>query len=158
MARQQAKATVRPQLNKDMLVPVASFTTGHLVYINTRNGMEWNWHGFGATDDIELGELITMKSAQPKFIYEPWLIILNDEVVDYLGLTSFYETLMKPDDVDRVFSLPDKEMEELLTNAPSGVKRVVALRAKELIEKNEFDSIRKKNIIERLFKVKLTQE
>jgi hypothetical protein len=157
MARQKTLNT-KQQLEKDMLVPVANFTNGILIYVNKRNGMEWKWEGFGAVDEIELSELITIKSSQPKFLYEPWMFILDSDVVDHLGLTKMYENLMKPDDIDKIFQLSNDKIEELLQNAPSGMKQVIALRARDLMKQGKFDSLSKKRIIERVLNIKFDAE
>jgi hypothetical protein len=155
MARQSKG---KQQLDKNMLVTVANFTTGGLTYVNPRTGMQWRWVGFGATDDIELSELITIKSSQPKFLTEPWMLVLNDDVVEVLGLSKMYENIIKPDEFDRIYALPIDQLETILVNAPTGMKQVIALKAKQMIANGEFDSIQKQRLIEKVLNIKLEEE
>lgn len=145
----------RIELDRNLLIPVMNNTTGTLIYISKKTGAEWKMQGYGAVDEMELGELITMKSAHPKFLNQPWLIILDDEVVEYLGLTKLYENVLKPEELDEFFDLPIDEMESIMKKAPMGMKQLIASKAKQMYADGILDSVKKKELIESTFGIDL---
>ena len=138
----------RKELDRNMLVPVASFVVGTLIYKSDRTGAMYVFKEFGAEDEIELFELQAMRSAYPKFLTAPWLIILDDEVMEYLKLTDLYSKIVKPDQMDRFLKLRPDKMRSILENAPKGFVDTVLAKVQILIKGNKFDSIERIRVIE----------
>ena len=147
----------RKQLDRNMLVPVCSFVVGLLYYKSERTGAVYRFTEFGARDDIELFELQSMRSSMPRFLTEPWLIILDDEVAEHLALTDLYEKILKPQSLDKLFKAKSSKMRTILENAPKGMKKVVAARASQLAQAGKFDSMSKRRIIEETCNVDLSE-
>jgi len=78
----------------DDVVSVMNTTTGKVLYRSKKTGAEWVLTEYGDTDQIEVSELVTMKNAHPRYLKEPWLLILDDDVVDYLGLSKLYNNVL----------------------------------------------------------------
>lgn len=148
----------RKELPRNMLVPVVSFYMGGCKYTSPRTGASWRFSEFGAIDEIELSELITMKSSKPKYLNVPWLVILDDDVVEFLGLQQLYSKLIKPKDIDKFFKLRSEKMREILTNAPKGLKQLITARAQKLIDSGNklMDSNSKRSVIEQTCNVDLS--
>lgn len=140
----------RKELDRNMLVPVVSFVVGTLIYKSDRTGAMYVFKEFGAYDEIELFELQAMRSAYPKFLMQPWLIILDDEVVEYLKLTELYSKIVKPDQLDRFLKLRPDKMKSILENAPRGFVDTVLAKVQILIKENKFDSIERIRVIEKI--------
>jgi hypothetical protein len=130
-------------------VTVVNNTVGKLIYISNKTGFQMVLDGYGAIDKIPFGELITMKSSQPKFINDAWLIILDEEAIKQLKLEKQYENIIKPDDLDSFYDLNDKKMGEMLDNMPNQMKETIAKITKQKIENRELND---------LFKIKLIEE
>jgi hypothetical protein len=119
------------------------------------HGVSDTFMAYGDIDEIEVGELQKMKTSAPRFLKEPWLIILDDDVVNYLGLDELYSRILKPEDLDNFFKLSADKIKERLSNAPSGVKGLVVSKARELVESGELDSMKRIEAIEETLDVTL---
>jgi hypothetical protein len=145
----------KTELDRNMLVTVMNNTHGIFTYTSKKTGATWRLEGYGTTDEMELGELHSMKASAGRILNEPWLIVLDDDVVDYLGLTSVYKNVMRPEEVERFFNLSTEKMEEILKKAPSGVKTLIVAKAQDMITKGELDSMAKKALLEKMFNLDL---
>jgi len=148
----------KKKLRNDDLVEVMNYTVGELIYVNPRTQETWIWSGFGDVQPIPYIEIKTIKSTHPKFIYEPWFIILDDNVVDTLGLTKLYENIIKPDEIDKFYNMDTNEMVEILEKAPENVKLLIAQLTKDKIQKKEFGDLFKIRLIEEALKTDLLTE
>jgi hypothetical protein len=145
----------RKEIDKNELVPVLNCTNGTLVYISKKTGAEYRFSEFGGIEYLEVSELTTMKSSQPKFLNEPWLIIMHDDVVDYLGLTKLYEKIIEPKNIESIFKYSDEKFGEVIKQVPSGIKQLIISKAMEKLRNKTFYSLPKKELIEETFNVKL---
>jgi len=132
-------------------------TTGKVLYKSKKTGAEWVLTEYGDTDQIEVSELITMKNAHPRYLKEPWLMILDDDVVNYLGLSKLYKNVLDPDELDELFKISNKKFEKILKDAPRGMKQLIVGTAKQKLENGTFDSIKKKELIEETFGIELSE-
>jgi hypothetical protein len=154
MARQQRKQEVT--LNNR--IQVANFTNGTLFYRSKKSGRVWDLVGFGATDYMEMDELIAMRSSNPKILTNPSLLILDEEAVNHLGLTEVYKNIRMPEEIDDLFKMKYDDFVDALRKAPAGMKHLIINRAKGMIESGELDSRRVIKAIETECKVHLVDE
>lgn len=143
------------KIDNDELIKVMNYTAGKLVYVNPRTQQQWLFEGYGATDHMPFVELQTMKSTYPKFLFEPWLVIMNDDAVDLLGLRKFYETILQPKEIDRFYKMNEFEMEEFLNNAPKNMKQLIIDITREKIKNKSFGDLFKIKHIESVLNCKL---
>lgn len=151
----QTTRTRKKKINLNDDVEVINFTSGNLFYRSPKSGRPYDFAEFGSTDFMTVEELKTMLSAYPKFLREPWLLVLDSDVVDYLGLTSLYENIRMPKQVDMMFKMPASELRVLLNSMPPGMKPLVVGRAMEKIRNNELDSISVIKLLEKTFDIEL---
>jgi hypothetical protein len=144
-------------VNRDDLVTIMNTTTGRVLYTSKKTGAEWSFSDYGDTDEIEVSELITMRNAHPRYLKEPWLLILDDDVVDYLGLTPLYENVLNPDELDEFFKLPEEQMKAIIEKAPRGIRQLIVSVANRKIANKSFDSLSKIQLIEETFKIELNK-
>jgi hypothetical protein len=124
------------------MVSCKNITLGTLTYVSRKTQMETNWEGYGAEEFMDIGELITMSSSQPKFLKEPWIIIEDEDVIEYLGLKSLYDKLFYVDNIEEFFTKSSAEIKELLQQAPKGLKELIADKARELITSEKLYDLR----------------
>lgn len=148
----------RRKVNHSDTVTVMNTTTGKVMYRSRKTGAEWVFTEYGDTDQIEVGELVAMKNAHPKYVKEPWLLILDDDVVDFLGLSKIYNNVLDPDELDDFFKLPEDKMKVILEGSPRGMKQLIVGTARQKLKNGTFDSVRKKNLIEETFDIQLEEE
>lgn len=155
----EVKETVRKQkkkLNRDDLIVVMNNTAGRLAHGSRKTGQEWLFTEYGQTDEMELSELVTLNNSSPAMLREPWLLILDDEAVEYLGLKKLYENVLTEDEMEEFFNSDLEQMEKLLDKLPKGMKELIAGLAKKKVEDNTLDSISKIKLIEEKLKVTLS--
>jgi len=145
------------KVQRDDIVSIMNTTTGKVLYKSKKTGAEWVLTEYGDTDQIEVSELITMKNAHPRYLKEPWLMILDDDVVNYLGLSKLYKNVLDPDELDELFKISNKKFEKILKDAPRGMKQLIVGTAKQKLENGTFDSIKKKELIEETFGIELSE-
>lgn len=158
VVKQEIIKPEKRKLNRDDSILVMNNTAGTLIYKSNRSGQEWYFTEYGQTDTIELGELITMNNAHGKFLKEPWLIVLDDDAVEYLGLKRFYDNIFEFDNIDSFFEMPETKMEELLNKMPNGMKELIVGLSRRKIAEGTFDSMSKIRLIEQKLKVNLSED
>jgi hypothetical protein len=144
-------------LDKQMLVPIMNVTNGTLIYQSRKSGSEFQFDRYGDIEYIELYELLTMRSSQRKFLDEPMIIVLDDEVADYLGLTRLYKKLTHATEIDRVFNMPLDQFKDIVESTPKGLAHLIISKAKEKIDSGELDSVQKIQVLEEIYKVQLSK-
>lgn len=145
----------KPTLDKNELIPVMNITNGTLVYTSRKTGLSVKFEKYGDVEYLEVGELLTMRSGQKRFIDEPWILIMDDEVVEYLGLDKMYKKLVSPQNVDQIFSFDAETFKEIVDNAPIGYAQLIISRAKAKLKDGSLDSVAKIKVLEDKFKVEL---
>lgn len=148
----------KPEMHQNILVPIMSCAYGTVSYTSKRTGREWKWTNYGQMDNMELSELVAMRNAHRRYLEEPWLMILEESVVEYLGLSKVYENCIKPDEIDAYFKLGIDKMREILEKAPNGMKQLIIATATEKIASGTFDSRKKIKMIEEVSGIKLEDE
>lgn len=138
----------RKEIDRNELIACRSSVNGRLIYISPRSKEKFVWDDFGATEYLEMGELMTMKSAHPKFLKDVQLIIDDEEAAEYLGMTKIYEDMVQLDELDDFFDKKADEIAELLPKLPEGLRKAVGSRARKLVEEGELDSLSKIKLIE----------
>lgn len=149
--RRVAKKAIKPTDE----VEVINFTSGNLFYRSPKSGRPYDFAEFGSADFITVDELKTMLSANPKFLREPWLLILDSDVVGYLGLDDLYGKIKMPRQIDSLFKMPVSELRPILASLPVGMRPLVVGRAVEKVRSGELDSRSVINLLEKTFDIEL---
>ncbi len=132
---------------------------GTLTYISKRNGTPLMFNQFGDSDYISFGELQTMRSTQPAFFSNNWILIDDDEILNALGVMKYYENSMKcVEDFYDFFNKPLKQFKAILGKLPSSQKSVLYAIAKEKIANGEIDSLKKIDALEEAFGVSFKED
>lgn len=140
VVKQEPKEEVKPQrqrrkeIDRNELIACRSTTTGRLIYISPRSKEKFIWDDFGHIEHLEMGELITMKSAHPKFLTNVQLVVDDEEAAEYLGLNKIYDDMLHVEELDDIFEKTNDELLEILPKLPAGLKKAVGNRARTLIE------------------------
>ncbi|MCR8994646.1 hypothetical protein [Brevibacillus laterosporus] len=146
------KIPVKPKSSKREIdrfeqIPVMNCTNGQLIYASRKTGAEWLFTNYGDIEYMEFQELLTMRSSQRRFFDEPFIIVMDDDAVEYLGLTKMYANIKNPSQIDATFKLAQTDFEQVLEKSPKGIKHLIISRAKHLYDSGELDSIKKINYI-----------
>lgn len=152
----EPKIKRKESLDKQMLVPIMNVTNGKLIYQSKRSGSEFQFEKYGDIEYIEVYELLTMRSSQRRFLDEPYVIVLDDEVAEYLGLSNNYKKLTHATEISRIFDLPLERYKEVVQSAPKGLAHLIVSTAKEKLANGELDSVQKVQALEEVYNVELS--
>jgi hypothetical protein len=134
-------------IERDMEVECRSVRTGTLTYIN-RNGYHVDWDDYGVSEWLTVGELLTMKASQPRFLTQPWIIIEDEDVVDYLGLRKVYNDFLKIEDVEAFLQSGAANISSTIQTLPNGAKEILKDKVKDMILDGTLDSNRTIKLLE----------
>lgn len=129
-----AKPKVRKAVDPNMYVCVKNGFHGSLIYKDTTTGEEHRWSEFGDEVDITFSSLQRARSAQRKFFEENWWLIDDQEVLEALNATKYYENALSFEDFELLFSLTADEIGEKVSSLSRSQKRGVVYTAKQKIE------------------------
>ncbi|PLR72311.1 hypothetical protein [Bacillus sp. UMB0728] len=149
------KRKQKVEIDRNELVSCRNVTDGQLIYKSRKNGLTTVWMNHGDTEYLEVAELLTMKASQPKFLNDVWLVIDDEDVVEFLGLKHIYKNIVDIDDVDSFFDKSPSDMAEALTKLPKGLQDTIGTRARKLIESGELYDTRKISALEEALKIEL---
>ncbi|HXW03436.1 MAG TPA: hypothetical protein VD651_04155 [Nitrosarchaeum sp.] len=147
--------TKKIQMDKDRQVPIMNVTNGGLIYKSMKTGAIYQFEKYGDIEYIELSELLTMRSSKRIFLDEPLLLIMDEEIVEYLNLTKQYEAFKKFSDINSIFELPNTQFKEIVETSPKGFAHLIVSKAKEKMANGELDSVQKVKVIEEFYKIEL---
>lgn len=131
-------------------IAVMSGSSGGVTH-KGRNGQVWKFKQFGQQDKIPYGELVSMKNVCPAVLEQGYILVLDKEVAEILGLSKVYENILTPQDIDSVFSKSAEELAGIIDNLPEGLKLAFISRARELYHQQKIYDIRVINIIQEKF-------
>lgn len=149
------KRKQKVEIDRNELVLCRNVTDGQLIYKSRKTGLTTIWMNYGDVEYLDVGELLTMKASQPKFLTDVWLAIDDEEIVEFLGLKHIYKNLADIEDIDTFFSKSPTEIREIAIKLPKGLKETVGTRARKLIESGELYDNRKISILEETLKIDL---
>lgn len=138
-----------PQLAEkkyDMTTPIRcrSVRQNDLIY-KASNGMIYTWNGFGDIRELPYQEVLSMKSRRSAFLYEPWLIIEDEDLLktkEFIGeFESMYQIYSDFEDPQTFFNRKPSEIRKMLDGAPRGLKDLIIYNAGDLISNGALDSI-----------------
>lgn len=143
------------QIDRNEMIPCKNVTDNKVLYISPRTGLRYQWNSYGDIEYIEFGELLTMRSAYPKFLNEPWIIPEDEEVIELLRLSDVYDRLIPLDDLERFFRNQLDDIREAIRKAPNGNKKSLAIKTREMIENETLYDSRIIKLLEKELKIDL---
>lgn len=149
----------KTKIDREAFVTIMNTTNGKVWYKSKKTSQEWTFLEYGQTDEMEVAELINMNNSHPRYLKEPWFIIIDEDddnakaVIEYLGLKRVYEDLLKPTELERFFRLPADKMEIIMNRVPDGIKQLIVNKTLQMVRENKFDSISRVKVIQRVANV-----
>lgn len=143
------KRVKRVEIDRNEMVPVRSVTKGILVYISERTKARYFWHDYDVVQYIDMGELLDMRGHSPKYLNEVQVVIDDEEVAEYLGLTRKYEALVGLENLDDFFMQDNDTLSEIIPKLPKGIKTTLANHARSMVEDQRLDRLNTIELLER---------
>ena len=146
----------KPTLKKfqsDDLISVRSITQGELLLPGKKSGILYRWAGAGDIRDVEYGDLYSLKSTRSRYLYDPLIIIENENLLNdpkWADIKKAYDLLYDAQDMDEILNLPPQQFESLLRKLPQGYLNSIKIEVSTRIDDGSFDSITKIKIVDRI--------
>jgi hypothetical protein len=119
----------------------------------------FEWAKKGDTNYIELGEFISLKNTDGRFVTEPWIRIMEDdeiEILKYANVLQYYKEIIGIANMSDILRLNFESFKKKFDKLPDGYKNAVVEQAAEMIKNGELDSIKIKNYIEETMSIDLS--
>lgn len=98
------KMTKRVRLDRDLVVEVVNNVEGTLIWENPRTKALLTLDDYGEVAYMTVEELYQLKqSSDSGILTKGWLLIMNEDLVDELGLTQKYKNLFIGEDLNYIF-------------------------------------------------------
>ena len=140
----------KPDLNR--MICIKNISNGGLIYKSKRQmGYTIQWDRKGSKNYMELGEFISLKNTDRRFVTEPWIRIIEDdeiEILKYANIYQYYKEILDIENIEDVLRLPFEQFKIKFNNLPYGFKEAIVEHAAEMIRNGTLDSIRIKEYIE----------
>jgi hypothetical protein len=129
---------------------------GKLTYISSKSGQRYEWSDYGDVCYVEYGDLLSLRAAKSKFIYEPWFIISDDYLAEQWKLAEIYSYFEGYDSIEDFLTNSPQELKQKLSAAPHGFQSVVVHTAGNMLREGRFDSIAALKAIDAVMNTKLS--
>ncbi len=156
-AENEKRSFVPKEIDQHQIVTVRNGFQGRLVYKSRKTGERFVWEGFGAEQDMEIGELRNAKSSNKKYFENNWFMFDEQWIAEYLGMGQYYKFAIPIDEFDKFFEKPAAELEEDLIKLSAGQKKSVAYRARQLIAEGAIDSNKTIATLEKCLGIELVE-
>lgn len=141
----------RRAIGDNDLITVMNGLNGSLTHRSLSTGRVWKFLEFGQTDRIPYSEIISIRNSNPKVFRDGWLIVLNPQVQEELGVKGMYQNIITPDNFDDIISKSIEELNDIIDLLPEGMKETFFSKARELYQSGKIDSKKKIDFIENKF-------
>jgi len=147
--RTAAPTFKRPDRNEEICV-ISSCPTALGFTSSVNPGVRARWGGVGDEQWLEFQYLAEMASRHRKFFEENWIVV-PDEVLVALRMDRYYQNALSFDEYERIFEMDIDEMEKKLRAISEGQKKTLVMRAIQMIEDGEMDSLHRVSVLEEVF-------
>lgn len=126
------------------MIPCRSVRQNILFY-QSPSGSKYQWEGYGDIKEMPFEEVRSMLVSRSKFLFEPWLLIEDDELMETpqfkKALGDIKAAYDDTEDMQEFFSRDIDEVREKLTNAPRGLQQYIAFNANRYINDGTLDRV-----------------
>lgn len=146
------KNTVRKQTTKfdsDMLVGIVSASTGNVFYTSEKSGFGFDFNEIGEYEEIPYHELVTLKNKHGRYLKEPFIIILDEEVAESFGL-NYDNTFLELEDMESYLDQESSVIEKTIKLLSKGSRDMLINHVANAVRNEEDISINKVRMIEKI--------
>lgn len=143
-SRSQVKSVKKYEASD--LIPVRSITHGELLMRGKKSDILYRWYAYGDLTEVEYQDLYTLKNSRSAYIYKPFFVIENEELLAdprWKEIAELYTHMYNYGELNEIFKLPLKDFQATLAQAPLGLKDAIKMEAADRIDNGTLDSIGK---------------
>lgn len=151
-----SKATTK-KFQPDDLIPCRCVKGNTVIYVSTKTGQRYEWNGFGDVNEVMYSDLASMKASRSSYLYDPKFIIEDEDLVKQWSsiLEPIYAAYVGKQNPLDFFKMDAEDLRKALTDAPLGLKDLLAAEASKLVRAGQFDSIAKLKVIDEVLGTQL---
>ena len=119
-AKKNKSTLRRDRGEEDVLVKSVA---GTVTFKSPKTGVTYSWLEVGDEEWLSVDEILQMETRSKKFLHEPWLMVMDDEINEILGLKEVTEVVSDLENIDEILEeYTIAEIEELLNKSSKGYK------------------------------------
>lgn len=154
-----AKAEV--EFKNSDAIETKSVFAGSVTLVGRRTGNIYVWENLGDYQDVEYQDLLAeIRNRYSKYIYEPLVLIENEDVIaKFPKLEELYSEMMDVDELTN--AILDEEVDDLrdiLVSLPTGLKDSVKSIVATLMQEGDLYDVRKIRLVDDLFGTALLEQ
>lgn len=150
------RSKAKQAIAEDELILCMNGTTGRYGY-TAKNGYSIDLDEYGDTVEVPFGELKRlMASQQKKHLKAGWLVVLDEEAVELLGLKKDYAFIYDQEQVENLIANPMK-IEEIFPKMPEGSQAALLVTAKQMYQNGTLVDLRVVNAIRNIANVNIME-
>lgn len=134
-------------------VRCVSVTHGELIMRGRKSDLMYTWSGYGDVAYVEYQDLYAAKTRKSDFIYLPFFVIEDDELLSqsrWADVREFYENMYSFADVNDVLQLDTASFRQTIENAPKGLQKAIQVEMVTRLEDGTFDSLQKIKLMDEI--------
>lgn len=157
VAAEEVGAKVKPDNNKE--IPVKSVTFGGLTWISSKTNSYYRWNEIGAVEYIPFSELITMNNTSRDFLFDPLVILLDEDAAKYFRLDTVYKNFACVNKLEGLFNEGDlgKIESELNKIKTTKMRNVAISKIRTLYDEDKLNNINIIKLVEKILCFDLTE-
>lgn len=150
IAAEEVGAKVKPDNDKE--IPVKSVTFGGLTWISTKTNSHYRWNEIGTIEYIPFGELVTMNNTSRDFLFDPLVILLDEDAAKYFRLDSVYKNFACVNELEDLFDEGNLEKIESVLNKikMTKMRNVAISKVRTLYDDGVLTNIRIIRLVEKI--------
>lgn len=150
IAAEEVGEKVKPDNNKE--IPVKSVTFGGLTWISGKTNSHYRWNEIGAVEYIPFGELVYMNNSSRDFLFDPLVILLDEQAAKYFRLDAVYKNFACVNELENLFAEGDLEKIESALNKikMTKMRNVAISKVRSLYDDGVLTNIRIIKLVEKI--------
>lgn len=150
IAQEDTKAASTKRFRDLDMIPCRSVRGNRVVYASERTRFRYDWPEFGSTALVAYTDLLDMYARGSDYLFTPMILIEDEDL--YLQwqarLAPVYELWASIDSPDSLFQKNDTAFEEMVKNAPKGLKELLGTVAARMLKHGGNITVRKLQILD----------
>lgn len=136
-------------ISDDDYVLVMNNTMGGLTLVSPSSKRKWRANNYGKTLRMKIQDIIEIASDSTVF-ENGYAVILDENVIEHMNLTEQYKYIIKLADIEKIMSMSDKKIREILSNIPKTLTTDIVKYIRKKIQDGDkkFDSTSKIRLFE----------
>lgn len=158
---QATPTKVEVEFKNSDAIETKSVFAGSVTLVGRRTGNVYVWENLGDYQEVEYQDLLAeIRNRYSKYIYEPLILIENEDVIaKFPKIDELYSEMMDTDELtDAIINEDVDVLQDILLSLPTGLKESVKNIASTLIQEGELYDVRKIRLVDDLFGTALLEQ